>query len=394
MVNQRKIFGAENDNSKTSVKYYRPKPGEMVVFSIAEPNSGFGCTVTYVHKNHFWLCAHAFMYSNNNKTLWLGKINIPVYRANMITTIKGKIASYKIMTEETPIQYVGVITYDNAYAIDGVLGAPAKLINLYVRIKKPTLQDSEWQRLSVSPTIFAADDLFNMAISHLFNYWPNATSTIIVKSVIRVGKTSIPMFSADLSSGGEKALGVWKLISKISELLGKYGIADWATTMPAATADVQVLPGNRFLHITKKELVENNGINDANNRHFNLVLELKNADNSKTFKLNIPLSIPKDSKQTSLEIYSGDTNLRPLASKDSPFGALLIAFGANEKPINMKSEKDFVNSLKDIASYHKSLDKIYIRVTLAKQMHYQYYKLPKSIPLPPGYFIKDLDVNL
>ncbi|MCL5733214.1 MAG: hypothetical protein M1334_00925, partial [Patescibacteria group bacterium] len=96
MINQRKIFGAENDDSKTSVNYYRPKPGEMVAFSIAEPNSGFGCTVTYVYKNHFWLCAHAFMHSENNKTLWLGKINIPVYRANTITTIKGRIASYKI----------------------------------------------------------------------------------------------------------------------------------------------------------------------------------------------------------------------------------------------------------------------------------------------------------
>ncbi|MCL5733509.1 MAG: hypothetical protein M1334_02490, partial [Patescibacteria group bacterium] len=365
-----------------------------VVFSIAEPNSGFGCTVTYVHKNHFWLCAHAFMHSENNKTLWLGKINIPVYSANMITTIKGKASSYKIMTEKTPLRYIGAITYDNAYAIDGVLGAPAKLINLYIRIKKPTLKDSEWQKLSVSPTIFAGEDLFDMAVSHLFSYWPNATSTVVLKSAIRISKTSVSMFSADLSSGGEKSPDVWRLIKNISELLDKDGTADWATTMPSATVNVQVFSGNRFLHLVKKELVEDTTIKDAANRHFNLLLELKNADDSKVAKLRIPFYIPKDDKQISLEIYSGDTNLNPLVPKDSPFGALLIMLGANEKPINMKTENGFVSSVKEIADHHKSLDKIYIRVTLNKQAHSQYYKFLEPTSLPPGYFIKNLNENM
>jgi hypothetical protein len=325
MINQKKIFGAEKDNSKTSVKYYRPKPGEMIFFTIAEPNNGFGCTITYVEKNRFWACAHAFTYSDsdNRKNLWLGKINIPAYRADTITTVKGKMESYKIMKKKIPSQYIGSITYDNEYAIEGVLGAPAKLINLYVHIEKPTLKKSDWQKLSVSPTIFANDDLFNMTFAHLFSYWPNETSTVIIESKITIGGFSIPMFAADLSSGEKKATDVWALIAKTTDILSEAGNADWAKSMPSGAISIKVVPGNKFLSLAAKSITEDTSIKDPYNRHFNLFLKLKNSDNSKTYDYKIPFAAPKEYKQISLEIYSLDDYFS-MTQNDSLSAFLLV----------------------------------------------------------------------
>ncbi len=394
MLNQRKIFGAEKDDAKTSVKYYRPKPGEMVVFSMAEPNGGFGCTVTYVRDNHFWLCAHNMTRSENGKMIWLGKVNMPVYRADMMTTVKGRMASYKIMTEKTPRQYIGAITYDNAYAIDGTLGAPAKLINLYVRITKPALKKSDWQKLSASPTAFAGSDLFDMTASHLFGYWPNETSTVIVKSTIKVGNTTVTMSAAELSSGEKKVAEAWKLMEKVSEVLGEGGNAEWATSMPSGTISVEVIPGNKFLRLATKSISEDTGAKDPSNRHFNLFLELKNSDDSKAYGYKIPFTVPKGHEPVPLEIYSGDTNIHPLIKKGSPFASLLILLGANEARPDIKTEKDFVYFLKQMADCHKSENRIYVKITLSKQAGFEYSKFLPPIALPSGYFIKDLDATL
>ncbi len=394
MLNQRKIFGAEKDNAKTSVKYYRPKPGEMVVFSMAEPNGGFGCTVTYVQGNHFWLCAHYIKRSENGKNLWLGKVNMPVYRANMMTTVKGKMASFKIMAEKTPRQYVGAVTYDNMYAIDGTLGAPAKLINLYVRIVKPTLKESDWQKLSVSPTVFSSDDLFDMTASHLFSYWPNETSTVIVKSTVKIGKRSFAMFAADLSSDKEKAPAAWKLMKKISEILGEGGNADWAMLMPSGAISVEIVPGNKFLRLAAKSISEDTNAKDSSNRHYNLLLELKNSDDSKAYGYEIPFTVPKEKAPLSVEIYSGDTNINPIIKKGSPFASLLIALGANEAQIDAKTKKDFIRSLEKIASHQKDERRIYVKITLEKQTGFKYSKFLAPIVLPEGYLIKDLDAVL
>jgi hypothetical protein len=77
------------------------------------------CTVTAVTADKVYLCGHPF--------LSLGKLEIPMARARVVTTLASDLASTKIVNVGGPI---GTITGDHLTAVTGSLGKPPAMVPL------------------------------------------------------------------------------------------------------------------------------------------------------------------------------------------------------------------------------------------------------------------------
>src|SRR5579871_5689177 len=84
------------------------------------------CTVTAVTADKVYLCGHPF--------LSLGKLEIPMARARVVTTLASDLASTKIVNVGGPI---GTITGDHLTAVTGNLGKPPAMIPLDLSVATP-----------------------------------------------------------------------------------------------------------------------------------------------------------------------------------------------------------------------------------------------------------------
>lgn len=95
--------------------------GDMAGMVLVQGDSSISaaCTVTAVTADKVYLCGHPF--------LSLGKLEIPMARARVVTTLASDLASTKIVNVGGPI---GTITGDHLTAVTGNLGKPPAMVPL------------------------------------------------------------------------------------------------------------------------------------------------------------------------------------------------------------------------------------------------------------------------
>lgn len=106
----------------------RLAPGDMAGMVLVQGDASINsaCTVTAVEGDHVFLCGHPF--------LSLGKVELPMARSRVLTTLSSDLASTKIVNVGGTI---GTITGDQLTAVTGTLGAPPKMIPLDLELKTP-----------------------------------------------------------------------------------------------------------------------------------------------------------------------------------------------------------------------------------------------------------------
>lgn len=95
------------------------KPGDMAGMVLVQGDASINsaCTVTAVRGDEVYLCGHPF--------LGMGKLNLPMARSRVVTTLSSSLASTKIVNVGGPI---GTITTDHLTAVVGKLGPPPAMI--------------------------------------------------------------------------------------------------------------------------------------------------------------------------------------------------------------------------------------------------------------------------
>ena len=103
-------------------------PGDMAGMVLVQGDASINsaCTVTAVEGDHVFLCGHPF--------LSLGKVQMPMARSRVLTTLSSDLSSTKIVNMGGTI---GTITGDHLTAVTGELGAPPKMIPLDLELKTP-----------------------------------------------------------------------------------------------------------------------------------------------------------------------------------------------------------------------------------------------------------------
>src|SRR5689334_23734536 len=100
-------------------------PGDMAGMVLVQGDASINsaCTVTAVEGDHVFLCGHPF--------LSLGKVQMPMARSRVLTTLSSDLASTKIVNVGGSI---GTITGDHLTAVTGKLGAAPAMIPLNLAV--------------------------------------------------------------------------------------------------------------------------------------------------------------------------------------------------------------------------------------------------------------------
>jgi hypothetical protein len=84
------------------------------------------CTVTYIDRRQLLACGHSLLQA--------GPVSLPMTTAEVVATLASPMNSFKIVNTGAAI---GAFTEDRDAAIRGVLGAPAHMIPIHIRIHEP-----------------------------------------------------------------------------------------------------------------------------------------------------------------------------------------------------------------------------------------------------------------
>ncbi len=305
---QPKIKIASNASPETknlrSAKPIRPRPGEAITVLTAEGDFRYGVTgtVTYVKGNKFYAFGHPF--------LGIGRITLPAYKSLIAVSFKSQSSAFKI--EDREENYVGYVSFDSAFGIEGEIQLfpenAALPVNFSVSIegatgsKKAEFHFSVFKDRIFSPTLIqsAAEEL-------LGNLW-NVENKATVVSNYTIGfedRGPIEFFNA-YSSGQITQFGPfldittpWQTIDRAADNVAKLLRSEWDFKIKNVQININLRPGDQVLVLDAFKVMDDKNKPVAKvklGQTVNLALGLRNVDGLSQFIAYLPLQIPKNLK--------------------------------------------------------------------------------------------------
>lgn len=302
MINQEKVLGlkeAPKLQPKTLLENNsdKLKPGDSVAMVFADGDYrsyGFG-TVTYIRGNRFWAFGHR---AGNS-----GTVMIPAYKVEVAISLKSSEPGFKI--SKALKEPVGVIVYDNVFAIEGKIQEIPDSLMFPVKLQLTDQNGSQagFSFRVLKNKLYAANLMDEGIATLLENLWSSGNFAGSVTNATVEFENREPVFLADSGVLGERMqwgpfvfvqgleTAALKPVSFVRELLN----SDFDFKISGAQIRINLQPAERTFYLDQLKIVSNSGtlIDSARlGEEVNLLIGLRSRDSTTKFLIVAPLKLP------------------------------------------------------------------------------------------------------
>lgn len=365
-----------------SAKPIRPKPGEAITIFLAEGDFSdyvLG-TITFVKGNKFYALGHPF--------LGAGKIILPAYKSAVATSFKSHGKGFKI--EDREESYIGYISYDNSFGVEGEIQTFPENAMLPINIEVAIEENGNHKKASFSFSAFkdkiSTQEIIGMATEELLGRLWNIKNKATIISNYTIGfEDHDPIeFSDTYSSGQITEFGPfliipspWRVVYRAADDVSRLLRSDWDFKIKNVQIGINLQPGDQMLVLDAFKVIDDKGRPVAKvklGQTVNLALGLRKVDGANQFIAYIPLQIPKkldlddsdsdkDAKEINIYIESGNNFIERDENKM-----------LSHRPDN---QEEF---LREFLINERSPQKIYIQIVFPETQTDQKNPPPLTVP--------------
>lgn len=277
-------------------------PGDSITMFFAKGafEASGTCTVTEVTDRTFSACGHA--------VLGEGEIQLPTYKSSVAYTFYSSSDSSSKLIGEI-LEPVGTVTYDNAFAIEGVRELSQNImipVNLLVTVDS----DSYDYQFEVFRHKFYTSLLVKLGTQSLLkNLWADkrlGTARLAAKIYLQGRAEPIEIYDADLISSQLVQLGFlegyadpWQILRKFQNTLVSIQQSEWNFAIERVELTLNIWDGNRILDFDSMAVLDRNDKPVEEIRagdKLNVILGIRSKDSTQKLVKRFAIEIPNDLK--------------------------------------------------------------------------------------------------
>ncbi len=274
-------------------------PGDSVTvfFARGAVEMGGTCTTTKVTAQRFWLCGHPI--------LGEGPIALPAYRSTVAKTFESSYNSFKIVGKT--LEPVGTITYDNAFAVEGVREIqPNVMIPVHFKVTVDgNVFDYQFDVLR-HPFYSSAviESGTRMLLEHLWAETRLGTARLAAKIYLKGYEKPVEIYDAAPITKLRMQLGFlegygdpWAVLRNFQQKLASIQQSEFNFDIERVEISLDVWSGNRVLMLDSYSVIDDKG-NPTEEIHpgetLTVILGMRNDNFSDMRIRKFTMTVPSD----------------------------------------------------------------------------------------------------